>query len=64
MTGPRMMLSLYREAWESHVDLCTDCCWIDLHLCHVGQKLRDAWMQACVAALAPPPNIHRSPVKA
>lgn len=59
-----MTLALYREAFEHHVESCSECLWHTLQFCHVGEKLREAWTQAAAAALVPVPSIHRSPVKA
>lgn len=59
-----MTLSLYREAFEHHVEHCDRCSWITLDLCHVGQKLREAYAQRAASLMAPIPTIQRSKVKA
>lgn len=59
-----MMLALYREAFESHVDRCDQCTWVGLHLCHIGRKLQRAHADACAAAMVPIPTIHRAAAKA
>lgn len=59
-----MTLSLYREAFEHHVEHCDSCSWVGLKLCHVGMRLRDAYSLACAKLLAPIPSIQRAGTKA